>query len=58
MLLTVGDREILITMPSFCWKNLKVWGSQANFQQLHDGFDLQDRPFCQCVIVVLISYDL
>jgi hypothetical protein len=31
---------------------LKIGGSQADFQQLHDGFDLQDRPFCQCDIVV------
>jgi hypothetical protein len=31
---------------------LKIGGSQADFQQLHDGFDLQDRPFRQCDIVV------
>jgi hypothetical protein len=39
--------------------HLKMCGSQANLQQLHDGFDLQDRPFGQCVIAVeLISDDL
>jgi hypothetical protein len=38
---------------------LKVSGSQTNFQQLHDGFDLQERLFRQCVIVwELISDDL
>jgi hypothetical protein len=38
--------------------HLKICPSQANIQQLHDGFDLQDRPFRQCVIVVeLISVD-
>jgi hypothetical protein len=25
---------------------MKICGSQANLQQLHDGFDLQDRPLC------------
>jgi hypothetical protein len=37
-----------------------MWfSSQANLQQLHDGFDLQEKPLCQCVIVVeLIFYDL
>jgi hypothetical protein len=39
--------------------HLKIYGSQANLQQLRDGFALQDRPFRQCVIVVeLISDDL
>jgi hypothetical protein len=39
--------------------HLKICGSQANIQQLHDGFDLQDKPVRQCVIVVeLISDDL
>jgi hypothetical protein len=38
---------------------LKLCGSQANLQQIPDGFALQDRPFRQCVIVVeLISDDL
>jgi hypothetical protein len=32
--------------------HLKVCDSQANFQQLYDGFDLQDKPFRQFVIVV------
>jgi hypothetical protein len=36
---------------------LKIGGSQADFQQLHDGFDLQDRPFCQCDIVVELIFD-
>jgi hypothetical protein len=38
---------------------MKVCGSQANLQQLLDAFDLQDRPFRQCAIIVeLISDDL
>jgi hypothetical protein len=37
---------------------LKIYGSQINFQQFHDGSDLQDRQFCKCVIIVeLISTD-
>jgi hypothetical protein len=39
--------------------HLKIYGSQANFQQLHNGFDLQDRLFHQYVNVVeLVSDDL
>jgi hypothetical protein len=39
--------------------HLKICGSEAKLQQLHDGFDLQDRPSRQCVIVVeLVSDDL
>jgi hypothetical protein len=39
--------------------HLRICGSQGNFQHLHDSLDLQDRPFCQCVIAVeLISDDL
>jgi hypothetical protein len=39
--------------------HLKIYCSQANLQQLHDGFDLQDGLFFQCIIVVeLISDDL
>jgi hypothetical protein len=39
--------------------HLNICGSQTNLQQLHDGFDLQDRPFRQSIVVVeLISYDL
>jgi hypothetical protein len=39
--------------------HLKIRGSQTNFQQFHDGLDLQVRPFCQCIIVTeLISDDL
>jgi hypothetical protein len=31
----------------------------SNFQQFHDGFNLQDRPFHQCVIIMdLISDNL
>jgi hypothetical protein len=38
---------------------MKICGSQANLQQLHDGFDLQDRPFRRCdIVIALISYDL
>ncbi|XP_023710176.1 uncharacterized protein LOC111865964 [Cryptotermes secundus] len=35
--------------------NLKIGGSQTDFQQLHDGFDLQDRLFRHCDIVVDFS---
>jgi hypothetical protein len=39
--------------------HLKICGSQANLQQFHDGFDLQDSPSRQCIIVVeLICGDL
>jgi hypothetical protein len=39
--------------------HLEICGSQANLQQLRDGFNVQDRPFRQCVIAVeLISDDL
>jgi hypothetical protein len=39
--------------------HLKVGGSQTNFQQFHEGFNLQNGLFCQCVIVVeFISDDL
>jgi hypothetical protein len=35
-----------------------MWFS-SNFQQLHDGFDRQGRPFRQCDFVIdLISGDL
>jgi hypothetical protein len=38
--------------------HLKICGSQTNLQQFYDGFDLQDRPFYLCVIVMeLISDD-
>jgi hypothetical protein len=32
--------------------HLKICGSETDFQQFHDGFDLQDRLFRQCVIVM------
>jgi hypothetical protein len=39
--------------------HLKICGFQTNFQQLHDGLDLQETPFRQCVVVKeLISDDL
>jgi hypothetical protein len=39
--------------------HLKICGSQTNFQQFHDGFDLQDRLFHKYVNVMeLISDDL
>jgi hypothetical protein len=39
--------------------HLKIYGSHANLQQLRNGFELLDRPFRQCVIVLeLISDDL
>jgi hypothetical protein len=31
---------------------LEKFGSQANLQQFHNGFSLQDRPFHQSVIVM------
>jgi hypothetical protein len=37
--------------------HLKICGSQANNQQFHDAFDLQDRPFRRCVIVVEVIPD-
>jgi hypothetical protein len=38
---------------------LKICGSQANLQQLYDGFDLQDRTLGQFAIVFeLLSDDL
>jgi hypothetical protein len=44
--------EELIVHPKIC-------GSQTNFQQFHDGLNLQDRPFGQSVIVMeIISDDL
>jgi hypothetical protein len=34
---------------------LKIYGSEANFQHLHDSFDLQDRPLRQFVIVMELT---
>jgi hypothetical protein len=46
---TIRARQLPIAMPSFQWMNLlghlNVAGSQINFQQFHDGSDLQDGPF-------------
>jgi hypothetical protein len=61
MLLTMSDSELRITMtPSFLEElfiHLKMCSSQANFQQHRECFDLQDRPFPQCVIVVKLISD-
>jgi hypothetical protein len=39
--------------------HLKVGDSQTNFQKFHDGFNLQNGLFCQCVIVMeLLAGDL
>jgi hypothetical protein len=60
MLLTVGDRELPIAMPSLLEElvvHLKIRGSQANLQQLHDGFNMQGRPFHQCVITMELISD-
>jgi hypothetical protein len=57
----MGDRElpIAIFLLEELIVNLKICGSQTNFQQFHDGFNLRDRLFCQCVIIMeLISGDL
>jgi hypothetical protein len=48
MLFTMGESLLLEELIV----HLKMGGPQANLQQLHDGLRLQDRPFCQCVIVV------
>jgi hypothetical protein len=37
--------------------NLKIRDSQADLQQFHDGFDLQDREFRQFIIVVELIFD-
>jgi hypothetical protein len=37
--------------------HLKICGSQTNFQQFHDGFDLQDRWFRHIVIVMELIID-
>jgi hypothetical protein len=37
--------------------HLKTYGSQTNLLQFHDGFDLQERPFRQCVIVMELISD-
>jgi hypothetical protein len=37
--------------------HLKICGSQTNFQQFHDGFNVQDRPFHQCVITLELASD-
>jgi hypothetical protein len=37
--------------------HLKICGSQTNFQQVHDDFDLQERPFFQYVIVMELISD-
>jgi hypothetical protein len=58
----MADRELPVAIPSFCWKNLlsvclKICGSQAKLEQLHDGFDLQDTLSHQCVIVMELISD-
>lgn len=61
MLLTIGDS---FPYHAIFWMeelivHLKICGSQTNFHQFHDGFDLQGRPFHQCVIIMEhISDDL
>jgi hypothetical protein len=60
MLLTMGDRELPLPCHFLLEElvvHLKICGSQSNFQQFHDGFDLQDRPFRQCVIVIELGSD-
>jgi hypothetical protein len=55
----MGDRELPIAMPSLLEElivHLKnMWFS--NIQQFHDGFDLQDKPFRQCVTVTKLISD-
>jgi hypothetical protein len=63
MLLTMSDKRAFHSHAIFLLEelivHLKICGSQTSLQQLHDGFDLQDRPFRQCVTVIeLISDDL
>jgi hypothetical protein len=37
--------------------HLKICGSQASLQQLHNSFYLQETPFRQCVIVMELTSD-
>jgi hypothetical protein len=49
MLLTMGERAShrhAIFLLEELIVRLKIHGSQANFQQFHDGLDLLDSPFC------------
>jgi hypothetical protein len=59
MLLTKGDRELPIVMPSLCWEitHLKTCGSQTNLQKFHYVYNLQDRKFCLRVIIMEFIYD-
>jgi hypothetical protein len=63
MLLTMGGRELPHSHASFLLEelvvHLKICGSQANLEKLHDGFDQHDRLYRQCVVFTeLISDDL
>jgi hypothetical protein len=60
--LAIGNKELFhshaISLLYELIARLKICASQANFQQFHDSFNLQDIPFCQCVFLMdLISYD-
>jgi hypothetical protein len=51
ILLTAVDRKLPIAMSSFYRKNLSfIWSS--DIKRCHDGLDLRDVPFCQCVSAV------
>jgi hypothetical protein len=52
------DRELPITMPSFWWTYSppESWWF-TNFQQFHDGFNLQERLLNLCMIAMEHIYD-
>jgi hypothetical protein len=59
----MGDKSFFHSRAVFLLKefilHFKICGSQRNFQQFRDGYDLQDRSFCQFIIVMeFISEDL
>jgi hypothetical protein len=59
MSLTRKARELPIAMPYFSCKNLSFTESRWLSDEFHDNFNLENGPFRQCAIdVLLISDDL
>jgi hypothetical protein len=57
----MDERELPIGMPFLLAEltvDLKIYLFSTDLQQLNDDFDLQDRPFRQCVFVVEFISDL
>jgi hypothetical protein len=56
MLLTTGDRELPHSHATFPLQeliiHLRIYGSQANLEQVHTGFCLQHRPFRLIAIIM------